>query len=179
MAKRWYIVHAHSGFEKKVANSIKEQAAKKGLEEYFEDVYVPVEKVTEVKKGKKIDSEKKFFPGYVMVKMEMNDEAWQVVKNTPRVAGFLGGGGNKPQPISNAEAENIFKQIEEGASATKSGKRFEYGETVKVIDGPFDSFTGVIEDVDEGKEKLKVAVSIFGRATPVELDYGQVEKVSA
>lgn len=176
MAQRWYIVHAHSGFEKKVAQSIKEQAEKKGLSNYFGEVFVPTEKHMEIKKGKKVDSERKFFPGYVMVKMEMNDEAWQVVKNTPKVTGFLGGGGNKPQPISDREAEHIFKQVQEGVSAGKTAITFETGDQVKIIDGPFESFNGVVEEVEEHKKKLKVAVSIFGRSTPVELDYNQVEK---
>lgn len=176
MAARWYIVHAHSGFEKKVAAAIKEQADKKGLGKFFEDIVVPIETFMEVKKGKKVNSERKFFPGYVLVKMDMNDEAWQVVKNTPKVTGFLGGGGNKPQPITNAEAERIFKQVQEGIESPKHSVHFDIGDSVKIIDGPFDSFVGVVEDLDEGKNKLKVAVSIFGRATPVELDFAQVEK---
>jgi len=176
MAHRWYMVHVHSGFEKKVAQLIKELAEKKDLSMFIEEVFVPIETVVEIKKGKKVNAEKKFFPGYVMVKMEMNDQTWQLVKNTPKVTGFLGGSGNKPQPISDAEAANIFKQIEEGVSSSGQAARFEIGDSVKVIEGPFDSFVGVIEDLDEEKSKLKVAVSIFGRATPVELDYTQVEK---
>lgn len=176
MAHSWYIVHAHSGFEKKVAQAIKEQADKKGLGKFFSEIFVPTETFVEVKKGKKVSSERKFFPGYVMVKMEMNDEAWQVVKNTPKVSGFLGGGGNKPLPISDSEAERIFKQVQEGIESPKHSVTFEVGDSVKVIDGPFDSFVGVVEDLDEGKNKLKVAVSIFGRSTPVELDFAQVEK---
>lgn len=173
---KWYIVHAHSGFEKKAAQAIEEQAAKKGLEDKFEEVFVPVEKYVEVKKGKRVDAERKFFPGYVMVKMQMNDDTWQVVKNAPRVTGFLGGGGNKPVPVSQKEVDSILKQVEEGINSPKHAITFDIGDQVKVIDGPFDSFVGVIEDIDDEKQKLKVAVSIFGRSTPVELDYTQVEK---
>jgi transcription termination/antitermination protein NusG len=176
MAKRWYIVHAHSGFEKKVAETIKEQATKKGLDGSFEDILVPTQAITEVKKGKKVNTERKFFPGYVLVKMDMNDATWQVVKNTPRVTGFLGGGGNKPQPISEAEAMRIFKQVEEGVTSETTTVLFEVGEQVKIVEGPFESFVGVVDGVDEDKKKLKVAVSIFGRSTPVELEYSQVEK---
>jgi len=176
MAFRWYIVHAHSGFEQKVANSIREQATSKDLDKFFEEIYVPVEEIVEIKKGKKVNTARKFLPGYVMVKMDMNDEAWQVVKNTPRVTGFLGGGGNRPQPISNVEAERIFKQVQEGMESPKYTIQFSLGDAVKVVDGPFDSFVGTVEDIDEDKNKLKVAVSIFGRSTPVELDFSQVEK---
>lgn len=176
MAHRWYIVHAHSGFEKKVAAAILESAEKKNLRGAFEQVFVPVENVTEVKKGKKVNSERKFFPGYVMVKMDLNDETWQIVKNTPKVTGFLGGGGNRPQPISDAEAERIFQQVQEGVESPKRAVRYEVGDSVRVTDGPFESFVGVIEEVDEARSKLKVAVSIFGRATPLELEYTQVEK---
>jgi len=177
MAHRWYIVHAHSGFEKKVAVAIKEKAVQKGYADKFEEIFVPIENVIEVKKGKKVNSERKFFPGYVLVKMDLNDETWHLVKNIPKVTGFLGGNG-KPQPISNAEAERIFQQMKEGVEAPKPGVSFDIGETVKVIDGPFESFVGVVEELDEARAKLKVAVSIFGRATPVELDYIQVEKAS-
>lgn len=176
MAHNWYIVHTHSGSEKRVAQAIKEQAAKKDFGDKFEDIFVPIEKFVEVKKGKKVESERKFFPGYVMVKMEMNDETWQIVKNIPKVTGFLGGGGNKPQPISNNEAERIFKQVQEGIESPKHSVEFDVGDSVKIIDGPFDSFVGVIEEIDQEKNKLKVAVSIFGRSTPVELDFTQVEK---
>ena len=175
MACRWYIVHAHSGFEKKVAASIQESAVKKELSSFFEEVYVPIETVVEVKKGKKVNVERKFFPGYVMVKMEMNDDTWQVVKNTPRVTGFLGGGGNKPQPISNSEAEHIFQKVKEGLDSPKSSVEYSVGDLIKIIDGTFEFFVGVVEEVEDEKGKLKVAVSIFGRATPVELDYTQVE----
>ncbi len=176
MAARWYIVHAHSGFEKKVAQSIEEGAVKKDLSQYFEEVFVPIQTVIEVKKGKKVNVERKFFPGYVMVKMDLNDDTWQLVKNTPRVTGFLGGGGNRPQPISNAEADSIFKQVQEGIDSPKPSVEYSVGDNVKIVDGPFESFVGMVEEVEDEKNKLKVAVSIFGRSTPVELDYTQVEK---
>lgn len=177
-AARWYIVHAHSGFEKKVAATIKEQAVQKGLTDKIEDVVVPVEEVTEVRRGKKVAAERKFFPGYVMVKMHLTDATWHMVKNTAKVTGFLGGGGKgKPVPISDKEAESIFAQVREGIEHPKSSVVFEVGENVKITDGPFDTFTGVIEAVDEEKQRVKVSVSIFGRPTPVDLDYSQVEKV--
>lgn len=175
---RWYIVHAHSGFEKKVAAHILEQAEVKGLKESFEEVVVPTEEVIEVRRGKKIQAERKFFPGYVLVKMLMNDDTWQLVRNTPKVTGFLGGKGIRPQPITEAEAAAIFKQAEEGASNPRNAIRFEAGEQVKIIDGPFESFVGMVEEVEEEREKLKVSVSIFGRATPVELTFSQVHKVA-
>lgn len=179
MAARWYIVHAHSGFEKKVAQSIREQAVQKGLTGLIEDVVVPVEEVTEVRRGKKIQAERKFFPGYVMVKMELTDPTWHMVKNTAKVTGFLGGGGKgKPVPITDKEAESIFNQVREGVDLGKSTINFEIGEQVKIIDGPFDSFVGLVEAVDEEKKRVKVSVSIFGRATPVDLEYTQVEKVA-
>jgi len=178
MASRWYIVHAYSGFEKKVAQSIKEQAAQRGLSHLIEDVVVPTEEVVEVRRGKKVQAERKFFPGYVLVKMELNDETWHMVKNTAKVTGFLGGGGKgKPHPIKDEEAETIFAQVKEGVSKAAAGIIFEIGENVKVTDGPFDSFIGTVEGMDEEKQRLKVSVSIFGRATPVELEYTQVEKV--
>ena len=176
MAHNWYIVQAHSGFEKKVAEAIKDLAAQKELSQYFEDFYVPIETVSEVKKGKKVNVERKFFPGYVMVKMEINEDTWQLVKNTPRVTGFLGGSGNRPQPISQKEADQIFKQVQDGIESPRNTVDYEIGDSVKVTDGPFDTFVGVVEDVDEEKSKLTVAVSIFGRSTPVKLDYTQVEK---
>lgn len=177
--KRWYIIHAYSGFEKKVAASILEQAAQKGLTDAFEQVVVPTEDVVEVRRGKKVSSERKFFPGYVLAKMDMNDATWTLVKNTEKVTGFLGGKGIRPQPISEAEAAQIFKQAEEGAKSVRTTIIYEIGEQVKIIDGPFESFVGTVEDVEEDRQKLKVSVSIFGRATPVELGYDQVHKVNA
>lgn len=178
-AKRWYIIHAHSGFEKKVAQAILETAAQKGLTEAFEQVVVPTENVVEVRRGKKTATERKFFPGYVLAKMDMTDATWQIVKTTPKVTGFLGGKGIRPQPITEKEALTIFNAVEEGASSPRHTIHYDIGENVKIIDGPFESFVGVVEDADEGRSKLKVSVSIFGRATPVELNYDQVLKVSA
>lgn len=175
--KRWYILHAHSGFEKKVAQTILDQAAQHGMSDAIEQVVVPTESYVEVRRGKKVASERKFFPGYVLVKMVMNDASWHLVKTVPKVTGFLGGGGNRPQPITEAEAMRIFKQVEDGVERPKQGLVYEVGEQVKVVDGPFESFVGVVEEVDEEKSRLKVAVTIFGRATPVELQYSQVEKV--
>ncbi len=172
---RWYIVQAHSGFEKKVAQSIKDQAVAQDLDSFVEDVIVPVEEVIEVKKGKKVTSERKFFPGYVLAKMVMNDVTFHLVKNTPKVSGFLGASG-KPAPISQKEADRIMNQVQEGIERPKAAITYEVGEEVKVIDGPFVSFTGTVEGVDQERERLKVSVSIFGRATPVELEYAQVEK---
>ncbi len=173
---KWYIVHAHSGMEKKVADQIRERAQQKGLTERFEDVLVPMETYVDVKKGKKVNAERRFFPGYVLVKMQLNDDTWQLVKNTPRVTGFLGGGGNKPQPISQREVDEIMNAVEEGLSSPKHAVQFLPGDSVKITDGPFDSFVGVVEEADDVRNKLKVAVSIFGRSTPVELDFTQVEK---
>jgi transcriptional antiterminator NusG len=174
--KRWYIVHAYSNFEKKVAESIREQAKQRGLEELFEQVLVPTEKVTEVRRGRKVDAERKFFPGYVLVKMTLTDEAFHLIKNTPKVTGFLGA-ENKPMPISEAEAMRILHQVQEGVERPKASVSFEIGENVRVADGPFASFSGVVEEIDEARSRVKVAVSIFGRATPVELEFAQVEKV--
>jgi transcriptional antiterminator NusG len=176
MSMRWYIVHAYSNFEKKVAEAIREQAATKGLSDLFEEVLVPTEDVVEVRRGRKVTSERKFFPGYVLVKMEMTDEAYHLIKNTPKVTGFLGTEA-KPVPISDAEANRILHQVKEGIERPKPSVTFEVGEQVRVSDGPFASFSGHVEEVDEEKARLKVAVSIFGRATPVELEYGQVEKL--
>ncbi len=175
MAKRWYIVHAYSNFENKVADSIREQAKQRGLGELFEEVMVPKEKVTEVRRGRKVDTDRKFFPGYVLVKMELTDEAYHLIKNTPKVTGFLG--DKKPMPISEVEAQHILQQVQEGIERPKPTVMFEVGEQVRVSDGPFASFNGTVEEVDEGRSRVKVAVSIFGRATPVELEFGQVEKV--
>lgn len=176
MTKRWYIVHAHSNFERKVAEAIKERAATAGLQDLFEEVLVPMEEVVEVRRGRKINAERKFFPGYVLVKMDMNDQAYHLIKSTPKVTGFLGA-NNKPMPISEDEALRILQQVKEGVERPKPSITFEIGEQVRVADGPFASFSGHVEEVDEERARLKVAVSIFGRATPVELEYGQVEKV--
>ncbi|MFO1137281.1 MAG: transcription termination/antitermination protein NusG [Rhodoblastus sp.] len=176
MTTRWYIVHAYSNFEKKVAESIREQAAQRGLAEKFEEVLVPTEQVIEVRRGRKINSERKFFPGYVLVKCDLTDQVYHLIKNTPKVTGFLGA-DNKPMPISEAEADRIKGQVAEGVERPKASISFEIGETVRVADGPFASFNGKVEEVDEGRSRLKVAVSIFGRETPVELEFGQVEKV--
>jgi transcription termination/antitermination protein NusG len=176
MTTRWYIVHAYSNFEKKVAESIREQAAQRGLADKFEEVLVPTEHVVEVRRGRKFNSERKFFPGYVLVKCDLTDQVYHLIKNTPKVTGFLGA-DNKPMPISEAEADRIKGQVADGVERPKSTISFEIGETVRVADGPFASFNGKVEEVDEGRSRLKVAVSIFGRETPVELEFGQVEKV--
>ncbi|GAB5512038.1 MAG: transcription termination/antitermination protein NusG [Hyphomicrobiales bacterium] len=176
MALRWYIVHAYSNFEKKVAESIREGAEAAGLDSLFDQILVPVEKVVEMRRGRKIDTERKFFPGYVMVRMEMTDEAYHLIKNTPKVTGFLGS-DMKPIPISDAEAETILNQVQEGVDRPKPSITFDVGEQVRVADGPFASFNGIVEEVDGERARLKVSVSIFGRATPVELEYGQVEKL--
>lgn len=176
MEARWYVVNVYSGSEKKVAESIKEQAILKKMEDKILEVLVPMEEVVELKKGSKVNSERKFFPGYVLVKMVMSDECWHVVRNTPRVSGFLGS-RNKPQPISEAEAQRIIKQMTEGVERPRTAVDFEVGEQVRVNDGPFASFIGFVEEVDTEKMRLKVSVSIFGRSTPVELEFSQVEKI--
>lgn len=177
MTHKWYIVHAYSNFEKKVAESIREQARNHGLEEYFSEILVPTEEVIEIRRGRKVNAERKFYPGYVLVKMDLTDEAYHLVKNTPKVTGFLGA-GSRPQPVSEREVASIIGVIEEGAERPKPMVTFDIGETVRVIDGPFASFNGVVEQVDEDRARLHVAVSIFGRATPVELEYMQVEKIT-
>ncbi len=176
MAKRWYIVHTYSNFEKKVAEEIKKQAAQKHLDDIFEQILVPTEEVVEIRRGRRIKSERRFFPGYVLVKVDLTDEAFHLIKNTPKVTGFLGS-GLKPVPISDAEANRILNQVAEGVEKPKTTIHFEIGEQVKVAEGPFASFTGQVEEVDEERSRLKVAVSIFGRPTPVELEYAQVEKM--
>ena len=172
---KWYIIHTHSGFEAKVIANLKEEINKKNLSHLFTEFLVPTQKVLEIKKGKKIEGEKKFYPGYIMIKMVMNDDTWHLVKKTSKVSGFLGA-SNKPVALRASEAEKILNQIKEGVESVVSTVSFEIGETVKVSDGPFASFNGIVEEVDADRSRLKVAVSIFGRATPVELEYTQVEK---
>ena len=176
MTARWYVVHAYSGFEKKVAQSLSEQADALEMSDMFGEILVPVEEVVEMRRGQRVNAERKFFPGYVLVKMEMTDEGYHLVKNTPKVTGFLGPAG-RPSPISDAEAARIMHQVQEGVERPKPSVIFEIGEQVRVSDGPFTSFNGLVAEVDEERARLKVAVSIFGRATPVELEYSQVEKV--
>ena len=176
MAARWDVVHVYSCSEKKVAESLREQAVLKNMEDKILEVMVPTENVVEVKKGTKVNSERKFFPGYVLVKMEMSDEAWHLIKNNPNVSGFLGS-RNKPYPITEAEAQRIITQMEEGVERPREVVNFEIGEQVRVCDGPFASFVGLVEEVDTEKARVKVSVSIFGRSTPVELEYSQVEKI--
>lgn len=172
----WYVVNVYSGYEKKVAEYIQEQAAKKGLTQQIETIFVPMEEVIEVKKGAKITSERQFFPGYVLIKMQLTDELWHLVRHTPKVSGFLGGRG-KPSPVSQAEVDRILVQVAEGVQKPKSTITFEVGEQVRVAEGPFTSFNGLVEEVDEEKQRVKVAVSIFGRSTPIDLDFVQVEKI--
>lgn len=176
MSFEWYIVQAVSGFEKKVATSIRENALRKGISDLIEDVVVPVEKILEVRKGKKVEAERKSLPGYVLVKMSFNDDLWHMIKSISKVTGFLGSAG-KPRAISEVEVKRIFDQIEQSALVTNSTVTYEIGESVKIIDGPFESFIAVVEGVDLEKTRLKVSVTIFGRSTPVDLDFTQVAKV--
>ena len=175
MAMRWYVLHVSSGFEKKVAESIKEQAEKKGWTDRIGEVLVPTETVVDVQKGKKVETERKFFPGYVLIQMEMNDDTWHMVKQTPKTTGFLG--GKKPVAMSEREAKQVMTQMQEGVEKPRARVVYEVGEQVRVTDGPFASFTGVVDEVDMEKTRLKVSVTIFGRPTAVELEFGQVEKV--
>ena len=176
MAHRWYVIHVFSSFERKVADSIEEQARQSHLSDEIEKVLVPMEEVVEMRRGEKVNAERKFFPGYVLVNMDMSDESWHLVMNTPKVTGFLGSRG-RPTPITEAEANRIIHQVEEGIESPKPSVTFDVGEQVRVSDGPFASFNGLVENVDEDKARLKVSVSIFGRSTPVELEYSQVEKL--
>ncbi len=176
MAKRWYVVHAYSGFEKQVMRTLKERVALNEMEDQFGEVLVPTEEIVEMRDGKKRKSERKFYPGYVLVQMEMDDATWHLVKNTPRVLGFIGGTKDKPAPITEKEAEAILRRVESGVDKPKPKTLFEPGEIVRVTEGPFADFNGVVEEVDYAKSRVKVAVLIFGRSTPVELEFGQVEK---
>ncbi len=173
---RWYVLHAYSGYEKKVADTIMDQAAKLGIENHIEDISVPTQNITEVKRGVRVNTERKIFPGYILIKMNLNDDTWHIIKTTPKLSGFLGNKG-KPIPISNAEAKRISQQVVDGVEKSRPAIMYDVGEQVKVIDGPFASFNGEIEQIDEEKARLRVAVSIFGRSTPVDLEYSQVEKV--
>jgi transcriptional antiterminator NusG len=176
MTMRWYVVHAYSGFEKSVQRALRERINRAGMDEQFGDILVPVEEVVEMKGGQKSISERKFFPGYILVQMDMTDETWHLVKSTPKVTGFVGGKANKPTPITDKEVQNILNKVQEGVEKPRPKVLFEVGESVRVKDGPFTDFNGMVEEVNYDKNKLRVSVLIFGRATPVELDFGQVEK---
>ena len=176
MAKRWYVVHAYSGYEKKVAATLKERVELHDMQDQFGEILVPTEEVVEMRGGQKRKSERKFFPGYVLVQMELNDDSWHLVKDTPRVMGFIGGKADKPAPISEKEADAILQRVDDSSDKPKPKTIFEPGEMVRVTDGPFADFNGVVEEVDYEKSRLKVSVLIFGRSTPVELEFGQVEK---
>lgn len=176
MALRWYVVHAYSGFENQVKRSLEERVTRSGMEELFGEILVPTEEVVEMREGQKRKSDRKFFPGYVLVQMEMNDETWHLVKDVPRVMGFIGGTSDRPAPISEKEAMQILDRVQEGAEKPRPKILFEPGEVVRIIDGPFNDFNGVVEEVDYEKSRLRVAVLIFGRSTPVDLEFGQIEK---
>jgi len=176
MGKRWYVVHAFSGYEAKVKASLEERIERFGMQDFFGEILVPTEEVVEMRGGQQRRSERKFFPGYVLVNMELTDETWHLVKDTPQVLGFIGGTEDKPAPITQKEADAILQRVQEGAEKPRPKVLFEPGEVVRVTDGPFNDFNGVVEEVDYDKSRLKVSVSIFGRSTPVELEFGQVEK---
>ncbi|NLO80748.1 MAG: transcription termination/antitermination protein NusG [Xanthomonadaceae bacterium] len=176
MAKRWYVVHTYSGFENQVRKSLLERIRRSGMEDKFGEILVPTEEVVEIRDGQKRRSERKFFPGYVLVEMEMNDDTWHLVREVPKVMGFIGGTSDRPAPISQREAEAILSRVREGAEKPRPKILFEVGEVVRVIDGPFTDFSGVVEEVNYEKSRLQVAVLIFGRSTPVELEFSQVEK---
>lgn len=176
MAKRWYVVHAYSGFEQQVRRSLEERVTRMGMQDKFGEILVPTEEVVEMREGQKRKSERKFFPGYVLVQMEMDDDTWHLVKDCPKVLGFIGGTGDRPTPITDNEANAILQRVQEGVEKPKPKVLFETGEMVRIIDGPFNDFNGVVEEVDYEKSKMRVSVLIFGRSTPVELEFGQVEK---
>jgi transcriptional antiterminator NusG len=176
MALRWYVVHAYSGFENQVKRSLEERVKRSGMDDMFGDILVPTEEVVEMREGQKRKSDRKFFPGYVLVQMDMNDETWHLVKDVPRVMGFIGGTSDRPAPISEKEAMQILDRVQEGAEKPRPKVLFEPGEVVRITDGPFNDFNGVVEEVDYEKSRLRVAVLIFGRSTPVDLEFGQVEK---
>ena len=176
MAKRWYVVHAYSGYEKRVKAALEERIVRHGMEEHFGDILIPVEEIVEMRAGQTRKSERKFFPGYVLVEMELNDDSWHLVKETPRVLGFIGGKADQPAPITEAQADLILQRVTEGVDKPRPKTLFEVGEVIRVCDGPFNDFNGTVENVDYDRNRIQVAVQIFGRSTPVDLDFGQVEK---